>query len=158
MRAKALKNIADQAKDLLNLDISVKIQGTCEWDVHALAAYDVIHNSPEIPDEIANMSKDKLLKILRNYTFSNSGKTALEFSDAIVEKYFAGLMPEYCRIVENFIADYKKLFPKHVSDDVDRMCRNMFSGLYAVVVAYAQRNGLFEMPSKNCYCDVMLQR
>ena len=48
-QAKALKNIASQAKDLMNLDISVNIQGTCEWDVHALSAYDVIHNSPEIP-------------------------------------------------------------------------------------------------------------
>lgn len=72
--------IGSQAKALKNLGINVEIQGTCEWDVHALAAYDVIHNSPEIPDEIADMSKDQLLKILRNYTFSNSGKTALEFS------------------------------------------------------------------------------
>ena len=72
--------IGSQAKALKNLGLNVNIQGTCEWDVHALAAYDVIHNSPEIPDRIANMSKDALLKILRNYTFSNSGKTALEFS------------------------------------------------------------------------------
>ena len=78
--------------------------------------------------------------------------------DAIVEKHFAELMPEYSKIAETFIADYKKLFPKHLSDDVDRMCQNMFSNLYVTVVAYAQKNGDFEMPSKNCYCDVMLQR
>ena len=66
--------IGSQAKALKNLGINVKIQGTCEWDVHALAAYDVIHNSPEIPDEIADMSKDQLLKILCNYTFSNKAK------------------------------------------------------------------------------------
>ena len=78
--------------------------------------------------------------------------------DAIVEKYFADLIPEYSKIAETFIADYKKLFPKHLSDDVDRMCQNMFSNLYVTIVAYAQRNGEFEMPSKNCYCEVMIQR
>jgi len=78
--------------------------------------------------------------------------------DAIVEKYFAELMPEYSEIAEKFIADYKKLFPKHLTDDADRMCQSMFAGLYITVVDYAQKNGDFEMPSKNCYCDVMLQR
>lgn len=67
-------------------------------------------------------------------------------------------MPEYSKIAEDFIADYKKLFPKHLSDDVDRMCQNMFSNLYVTVVSYAQKNGDFEMPSKNCYCDVMIKR
>lgn len=78
--------------------------------------------------------------------------------DTIVEKYFAELMPEYSKIAEDFIADYKKLFPKHLSDDVDRMCHNMFSNLYVTIVAYAQKNGDFEMPSKKCYCEVMVQR
>ena len=49
------------------------------------------------------------------------------------EKYFAELMPEYSKIAETFIAEYKKLFPKHLSDDVDRMCQNMFSNLYVPV-------------------------
>ena len=78
--------------------------------------------------------------------------------DAIAEKYFAELMPEYMRITEGFIANYKKLFPRHLCDDVDRMCQDMFSGLYAAVVAYGQKNGDFDMPSENCYCDVMIQR
>jgi len=78
--------------------------------------------------------------------------------NAIVEKHFAALMPEYSAIAGKFIADYKKLFPQHLSDDVDRMCQNMFFGLYITVVAYGQKNGEFAMPSKNCYCDVMLER
>ena len=60
--------------------------------------------------------------------------------DAIVEKYFAELMPEYSKIAETFITDYKKLFPKHLNDDVDRMCQNMFSNLYVTIVSYAQKN------------------
>ena len=38
--------IGSQAKALKNLGVQVNILGTCEWDVHAIAAYDVIHNSP----------------------------------------------------------------------------------------------------------------
>jgi len=77
--------------------------------------------------------------------------------DEIVEKHFSALMPKYSKIAEAFIAEYKKLFPKHLCDDVDRMCQNMFSSLYIAIVEYAQKNGEFEMPSKNCYCDVMIE-
>ncbi len=76
----------------------------------------------------------------------------------IVERYFAGLMPEYITITEKFIFDYKKLFPKHLSDDVDRWCQNVFVALYVSIVEYAQKRGDFEMPSENCYCDVMKGR
>lgn len=72
--------IGSQAKALKNLGVQVNTLGTSEWDIHAIAAYDVIHNSPEIPLEIQSMTKDELLEILGNYTFSNSGKEPLEFS------------------------------------------------------------------------------
>lgn len=72
--------IGSQAKALKNLGVKVNLQGTSEWDIHAIAAYDVIHNSPEIPAEIECMDKEQLLKKLCNYTFSNSGKAPLEFS------------------------------------------------------------------------------
>ena len=71
--------IGSQAKALKNLGVQVNILGTCEWDVHAIAAYDVIHNSPELPANIEAMGKEQLLDILKKYTFSNSGKTPLEF-------------------------------------------------------------------------------
>ena len=120
-QAKALKNIASQAKDLMNLDISVNIQGTCEWDVHALSAYDVIHNSPEIPKEIDEMSKDQLLKILCNYTFSNSGKAALEFS-ALRTYSEESLKRIYTSIVrnKNFV-DVTRLEGANLPDNVDIM-------------------------------------
>lgn len=72
--------IGSQAMALKNLGIQLNLQGTCEWDVHAIAAYDVIHNSPEIPEEIQHMDKQHLLDVLSHYTFSNSGKEPLEFS------------------------------------------------------------------------------
>lgn len=72
--------IGSQLKALNNLGIQVNTLGTSEWDVHAIAAYDVIHNSPEIPAEIESMDKEQLLTILKEYTFSNSGKAPLEFN------------------------------------------------------------------------------
>ena len=72
--------IGSQAKALKNLGLQVNTLGTSEWDVHAIAAYDVIHNSPTIPDDVQNMSKDELLDALRGYTFSNSGKAPLDFN------------------------------------------------------------------------------
>jgi len=78
--------------------------------------------------------------------------------DAIVEKHFAELMPEYSKIAETFIADYKKLFPKHLSDDADRMCHAMFKSLYRVIIEYAQKTNMIEVPTPEYYCDVMIQR
>lgn len=77
--------------------------------------------------------------------------------DAIADHYLAPLMPEYCEIVNKFISGYKKLFPKHLNDDTDRMCQNMFMGFYAVIIEYAQRIEAIKMPSSNCYCDVLIQ-
>lgn len=87
-------------------------------------------------------------------SFTKEQKAAF---DAVVEKYFTALMPRYSEIIENFIRGYKKLFPKHLHDDADRMCQNIFMGMYSVVVEYAQRTGRIPMPSEGCYCDVMIQ-
>lgn len=78
--------------------------------------------------------------------------------DSISDKYLAPLMPKYSEIINDFIQGYKKLFPKHLNDDADRMCQNMFVGMYSIIVEYAQRTGKLPMPSENCYCDVMIQR
>jgi len=77
--------------------------------------------------------------------------------DAIADNELAPIMPEYSEIVGNFIYGYKKMFPKHLNDDADRMCQSMFMGLYAAIIEYAQKNGRIKMPSPNCYCDVLIQ-
>lgn len=47
--------------------------------------------------------------------------------DTIVEELFEPLMKEYVTIVEEFIAGYKKLFPKHLEEDAQRMCQGFSS-------------------------------
>ena len=111
--------IGSQVKALKNLGIKVNTLGTSEWDVHAIAAYDVIHNSPEIPAEVESMSKEQLLGILSNYTFSNSGKEPLDYNS--FKTYSAeALRRIYISILrnKNFV-DISCLDGKLLPDDID---------------------------------------
>lgn len=72
--------IGSQARALENLDIEVNILGTCEWDIHAFVAYDAIHNSSRLDDDISVMEKQELLEILKKYKLSNDGKEPMEYS------------------------------------------------------------------------------
>lgn len=71
--------IGSQAKALKNLGYTVNALGTCEWDLHAFIAYDAIHSSTEIPDDIDSLTKAELLEQLKDYTLSNSGKEKMDF-------------------------------------------------------------------------------
>lgn len=71
--------IGSQAKALQNIGIDINVAGTCEWDIHASIAYDAIHSSPEITDDVKMMGKEKILDILKNYTLSNDGKQAMDY-------------------------------------------------------------------------------
>lgn len=72
--------IGSQARALENLNIKINTLATCEWDIHAFVAYDAIHNSPNLDEEIAKMEKSEILDILKNYTLSNDGKRPMEYS------------------------------------------------------------------------------
>ena len=52
--------IGSQARALENLGVKVNTLGTCEWDVHAVVAYDLIHGSADIPEDIQKLSKKEL--------------------------------------------------------------------------------------------------
>lgn len=75
----------------------------------------------------------------------------------IVETHFIPHIDKYAALVDQFIAGYKRLFPKHLQDDADRLCHNMFVGMYSVIIDYAQRTGQIGMPSAGCHCDVLEQ-
>ena len=69
--------IGSQAKALKNLGVKINTLGTCEWDIHAIVAYDLIHTQGEISENILKLGKSELLDLLKKYTFSNTGKEAL---------------------------------------------------------------------------------
>ena len=73
------------------------------------------------------------------------------------KKHLAPLMPRYTALTRDFIAGYKKLFPRHLYDDADRMCHGLFRDLYQVVAEYAVRSGKAAAPTPGTFCDVLLQ-
>ncbi|MBQ8387578.1 MAG: RNA polymerase sigma factor [Clostridia bacterium] len=77
--------------------------------------------------------------------------------DSVADKYLKPLMDEYSSLVEKFLIGYKKLFPKHLSAESDRMCHAMFKNLYRVIIEYAQKTNMIEMPTAEYYCDVLIQ-
>lgn len=111
--------IGSQAKALKNLGVKVNTLGSSEWDVHAIAAYDVIHNSPEIPIDIQKMTKNELLELLKKYTFSNSGKAPLEFKD--LRTYSADVLKRIYTSIRrnNNFVDITKLSGTMLPDGVD---------------------------------------
>ena len=71
--------IGSQAKALKNLGIKLNKIYTCEWDIHAFVAYDAIHHSSKLPDDVQKMNKDELLAALEGLGLSNNGKEAMQF-------------------------------------------------------------------------------
>lgn len=69
--------IGSQARALKNIDIDIEVKNTCEWDIHAIIAYDAIHNGNTIIDEILKMSKEEVLYNLKQYNLSNNGKNPI---------------------------------------------------------------------------------
>lgn len=92
--------IGSQARALRNLGFSEEVVGTCEWDIHAIIAYDLIHNSPDVPADILLLKKEELLEKLKCYTFSNSGKEALDF-ESLRTYSLDSLRRIYCSISRN---------------------------------------------------------
>lgn len=111
--------IGSQAKALKNLGININTLGTCEWDVHAIAAYDIIHSSSTISDEILGMTKTDILKMLKKYTFSNSGKAPLDYS--ALRTYSLEALQRICASVirnRNYV-DINALKGENLPDNID---------------------------------------
>lgn len=76
----------------------------------------------------------------------------------LAEVAFAPIIHAYSRAVQRFIVGYKKLFPYHLGDDVNRACNYLFLKLYAVnVCGLAQEKGLLVIPPAGSVCDVLVQ-
>ena len=77
--------------------------------------------------------------------------------DEVIERHLHPLMSDYSCLVERFIAGYRKLFPRHLRDDVDRIYQRLFFELYDAILSYGQRNGTIEPPRPDSVCDVLIQ-
>lgn len=78
-QAKAFEKVSKERK------LKFKVLNTCEWDIHAIVAYDYIHNNSQLLPEICDKSKDELLEILSNLPLSQDGKKPIAYSS--LKKY-----------------------------------------------------------------------
>lgn len=84
-------------------------------------------------------------------------KAQKETFDAMAERLLTPLMPEYFGLVEKFLIEYKKLFPKHLEEDAKRLCCGFFMGFYDTIAGYCIKKGLMQKPDSSWICDVMVQ-
>lgn len=111
--------IGSQAKALSNIDMVIGDAYTCEWDIHALTAYDAIHNSPDMPFDILKISKNELLNLMHDFSLSNSGKEVLEYD--ILRTYSVSVLRRIYVAIQrsnNFI-DVTRLTGEIIPDNID---------------------------------------
>ena len=70
-QAKAFERIS------IRKDVDFSILNTCEWDVHAIVAYDYIHNGPKMHKKASKLTRDELLDKLSKLSLSNDGKVPM---------------------------------------------------------------------------------
>ena len=111
--------IGSQLKALKNIDMAIHNAYTCEWDVHALTAYDAIHNSPDMPFDVLKIGKPELLERMREYSLSNSGKESMDYD--ILRTYSVSVLRRIYTAIErsnNFI-DITNLTGDRIPEDID---------------------------------------
>ena len=73
--------IGSQARALQNIGADPKVVATCEWDIHAIVAYDLIHNRDmSIEPEFEKMSSTKMFEIMAAMHLSSEGKRLMDLN------------------------------------------------------------------------------
>lgn len=74
--------IGSQAKALNRLglreNIEFEVLKTCEWNIHAIVAYHLIHNNGVFLSSIDTMDKESLIELLSNFSLSLDGKEPIK--------------------------------------------------------------------------------
>ncbi len=76
----------------------------------------------------------------------------------MAEEAFATVIGAYTEAVRKYVVGYKKLFPAHLEEAVDRACNYRFLTSYAVDICdMAKEKGLLVLPAEGSVCDVLVQ-
>ena len=89
--------IGSQAKALENINTNFETINTCEWDIHALVAYDLIHNDGFLHSGSLGLTKLEILNELSKYNLSGDCKNPIN------EKYLSSLPEETLRQIYSSI-------------------------------------------------------
>lgn len=71
-QAKALNRLSEKIDDF-----EYEIVATCEWEIGAMYAYDLIHHGPQDLNRYEYLTKEELIQILEPLNLSNDGKDPL---------------------------------------------------------------------------------
>ncbi len=113
--------IGSQAKALGNIGITIDKTYTCEWDIHAMTAYDAIHSSPDLPLEVLKINKEELLRQLHDLVLSNTGKERMDYD--VLRTYSASALRRIYVAIKrnNNFVDVTTLTGEMMPDDIDLM-------------------------------------
>lgn len=111
--------IGSQARALENIGINIDVQATCEWDIHAIVAYDAMHKSTRILDYIEKMSKEEVFNKLKNYTLSNNGKEPM--TEGVLHSYSEAVLKRILTAIKrtNNLVDVTKITGKEMPNNID---------------------------------------
>ena len=91
-QAKAFERLAKRRK------LNISVLNTCEWDVHAIVAYDYIHNGPSLDNRVLELQRDELLNILNKLSLSNDGKVPMNpktleaYSTEVLRRIYSSIL------------------------------------------------------------------
>lgn len=111
--------IGSQAKALKNIGIDINVQATCEWDIHALVAYDAIHTGQDILPQVQKMSMGEVFEKLCEYTLSNNGKEAMNnttlhsYGEEVLKRVYTAILRN------NNLVDISKVTGEQMPDHTD---------------------------------------
>ena len=117
--------IGSQAKAFERLskkkNFEFKVLNTCEWDVHAIVAYDYIHNNGKIDDRAKKISRENLLNILKSLSLSNDGKVPMKkrtldaYSTDVLRRIYSSILKT------NNLISVEDVKGKDLPSDIDLM-------------------------------------
>jgi len=79
---------------------TIEVLNTCEWDIHAMVAYNIIHNRTPLNENVETMSKDEIVSQLIKYSLSSSGKEQMNIKSLASFELIA-LKHIYSSIINN---------------------------------------------------------
>lgn len=133
------------------------------FDYQVNVCEDIISGKPvEDKESAARAIKDGFIKRCDDgklvVTVPAFTKEQKELFDKKVETYFAGVIDKYANVVKEYVIGYKKLFPRHLEDDVLRASNYLFVVLFATdITDLAQGKGLLVKPIQDSVCDCLIQ-
>ena len=114
--------IGSQAKALKKIGFEINVQATCEWDMQAFIAYDVIHReaaAPPVYPAVKAMSFSDVYDKLCQYTLSGNGKEPMDpvtlhgYGEEVLKRAYTAILRN------NNLVDITKVTGERMPDSTD---------------------------------------